>query len=443
MTAPRPTPREVAIDALIRVDDGAYANVLLPGLLRTTRMEQRERAQTTELVYGTLRRRRSVDALLEPVLDRDLDDLDAPVRAALRLGAYQLVEGVAPHAAVGETVGALARTAPHAKGYANAVLRRVAALGPPWPWPEGDSVTAVGVRTSMPDWIVARVFEDLGVDDGRGALELANEPAALTLRVNPRRSTVADVAAELVGAGATVEPGALLPDALIVRGGGDPGQLAAVADGRATPQDQGSQAVAAAVGALPGERVLEVGAAPGGKATALAEAMDDRGSVAAVDSNAGRLALVQRAATRLGLTAVTPIAADGRRLPFRAAAFDRVLLDAPCSGFGVLRRRPEARWRIEPDSVDELATLQRELLAAAATMVRPGGRLVFSVCTLTRAETIAVDDWARGALPGFVAEPPPGVPWRAWGRGALLLPQAAGTDGMYVLTLSRSPGGPR
>ncbi|MGZ6994959.1 MAG: RsmB/NOP family class I SAM-dependent RNA methyltransferase, partial [Acidimicrobiia bacterium] len=204
-----------------------------------------------------------------------------------------------------------------------------------------------------------------------------------------------------------------------------------------------SQAVAAAVGALPGERVLEVGAAPGGKATALAEAMDDRGSVAAVDSNAGRLALVQRAATRLGLTAVTPIAADGRRLPFRAAAFDRVLLDAPCSGFGVLRRRPEARWRIEPDSVDELATLQRELLAAAATMVRPGGRLVFSVCTLTRAETIAVDDWARGALPGFVAEPPPGVPWRAWGRGALLLPQAAGTDGMYVLTLSRSPGGPR
>ncbi|MGZ6996543.1 MAG: transcription antitermination factor NusB, partial [Acidimicrobiia bacterium] len=147
MTAPRPTPREVAIDALIRVDDGAYANVLLPGLLRTTRMEQRERAQTTELVYGTLRRRRSVDALLEPVLDRDLDDLDAPVRAALRLGAYQLVEGVAPHAAVGETVGALARTAPHAKGYANAVLRRVAALGPPWPWPEGDSVTAVGVRT--------------------------------------------------------------------------------------------------------------------------------------------------------------------------------------------------------------------------------------------------------------------------------------------------------
>ena len=162
------TPREVALDALVRVEEGAFANVLLPTLLRSSGMEQRERAQTTELVYGTLRRRRSLDALLEPVLDRDLDDVDPPVRAALRLGVYQLVEGVAPHAAVGETVGALEHVAPRAKGYANAVLRKVAALGPPWPWPDGDSVTAVGVRTSMPDWIVARLFDDLGVDDAAG-----------------------------------------------------------------------------------------------------------------------------------------------------------------------------------------------------------------------------------------------------------------------------------
>ncbi len=432
------TPREVALDVLVRVEEGAFANVLLPVALRATAMEQRERAQTTELVYGTLRRRRSLDALLEPVLDRDLDDLDAPVRAALRLGVYQLVEGVAPHAAVGETVGALGTTAPRAKGYANAVLRKVAALGPPWPWPEGHSVSAMGIRASMPDWIVARLVADLGVDDARAALEVVNEPAALTLRVNRRRATVAAVEAELIANGASVERGRLLPDALVVRGGGDPGRMAVVADGRATPQDQGSQAVAAAVAVHPGERVLEIGAAPGGKATALAEAMDDRGSVVALDSNAGRLDLVRRASTRLGLSAVAPVAADGRVLPLRPASFDRVLVDAPCSGFGVLRRRPEARWRIEPRAVDELAALQRELLASAATMVVPGGRLVYSVCTLTSAETTNVDEWAASELPGFVAEPPPGAPWQVWGRGALLLPQAAGTDGMYVLVLSRS-----
>ena len=437
------TPREVAIDALIRVDEGAFANVLLPGLLRTSGMEQRERAQTTELVYGTLRRRRSLDALLEPVLDRDLDDVDPPVRAALRLGVYQLVEGVAPHAAVGETVGALGRTAPRAKGYANAVLRRVAALGPPWPWPEGDSVRAVGIRTSMPDWIVARLFDDLGVDDAHAALEIANQPAALTLRVNPRRATVDAVEAELLATGASVERGLLLPDGLVVRGGGDPGQIPAVADGRATPQDQGSQAVAAAVGVRAGERVLEVGAAPGGKATALAEAMDDQGTVVALDSQPARLTLVRKAARRLGLSTIDSVAADGRRPGLRPGSFDRVLLDAPCSGFGVLRRRPEARWRIEPDAVTELAALQRDLLASAASLVRPGGRLVYSVCTLTRAETIDVDEWARTNLPGFVAEPPPAAPWRERGRGVLLLPQAAGTDGMYLLTLTRSPGASR
>lgn len=432
------TPRDVALDALVRVDDGAYANVLLPTLLRSTGLEPRERAQTTDLVYGTLRRRRALDSLLEPLLDRDLDDLDAAVRAALRLGAYQLVDGVPAHAAVSETVGAVARVAPRAKGYANAVLRRLAEVGPPWPWPEGNDQKAVGIRTSMPDWIVARLFADLGPEDARAALELAGEPAALTLRPNPRRTTPDQLAAELEAAGARVERGALLPDALIVRGGGDTGELAGVAEGRATPQDQGSQAVAAAVGAMPGERVLEVGAAPGGKVTALAEAMDDRGLVVAVDLRVNRLALVDRAAARLDLRTVDSVAADGRALPFPPATFDRVLVDAPCSGLGVLRRRPEARWRIQAAAVDELAALQRELLAAAAVLVRPGGRLVYSVCTLTAAETTAVDDWARTALPELQADPPPASLWREWGRGALLLPQAAGTDGMYLLTLTRS-----
>ena len=229
--------------------------------------------------------------------------------------------------------------------------------------------------------------------------------------------------------------------ALLLRRAGDPARIAAVAEGRATPQDQASQAVAAVVGAAPGERVLEVGAAPGGKTTALAAAMDDTGLVTAVDVQQSRLGLVGRAITRLGLSSIAPVVADGRTLPFAPGSFDRVLLDAPCSGLGVLRRRPEARWRIEPEAVEQLAVLQRELLLAAAAMVRPGGRLVYSVCTLTSAETVGVDEWASAQLPELVAEPPPGDPWRPWGRGALLLPSVADTDGMYVLVLGRSDPG--
>ncbi len=433
------TPREVALEALVRVEEGAYANVLLPGLLRTTGLEQRERAQTTELVYGTLRRRRSLDALLEPVLDRDLDDLDPPVRAALRLGVYQLVEGVAPHAAVGETVGALGRVAPRAKGFVNAVLRRVADLGPPWPWPQGDSVHAVGVRTSMPDWIVDRMFTDLGVEDGRAAVEIANEPPALTLRVNPRRAGAADVEAELVAAGAGVERGVLLPDALIVRGGGDPGQIPAVVDGRATRRTRAARpsrsrwVPARATGCWKWAQ-RRAGRRPHSRRRWTTAARWSPST-----STRAAWTWCNAATRRLGLRSVHPVAADGRQLPSPAASFDRVLLDAPCSGLGVLRRRAEARWRIEPAAVDELAALQRDLLASAAALVRPGGRLVYSVCTLTRAETVDVDEWARRALPELVADPAPAGPWRAWGRGALLLPQAAGTDGMYLLTLTRSP----
>jgi 16S rRNA (cytosine967-C5)-methyltransferase len=431
------TARDVALAALVQVDDGAYANVLLPSLLRRTDLDARARAQATDLVYGTLRRRRSLDALLAPLADRPLDRLDPAVRAALRLGAYQLVAGAAPHAAVGETVAALGRVTPRGKGYANAILRRVADLGPRWPWPDGDDVTAIGIRTSMPDWIVARLLADLG-DDARGVLEAANEPGALTLRVNRRASDPAAVAEELRAGGARVEPGWLVGGALVVHGGGDPAALPAVAEGRATPQDEASQAVVAAVGAQPGERVLEVGAAPGGKSTGLAEAMDDRGLVVALDARPGRLGLVSRAVARIGLGSVAQLAADGRRPPLRDATFDRVLVDAPCSGLGVLRRRPEARWRIEESAVAELAALQRELLTSAAALVRPGGRLVYSVCTLTRAETLGVDEWAAEVLPDLVAADPPGPPWRPWGRGALLLPQTAATDGMYVLVLTRA-----
>ena len=422
--------REFAVRALVRVEGGAFSNIVVPATLRTSGMSARDRAFATDLVYGTLREQRRLDALLATAADRPVIDLDPPVRSALRVGAYQLLHGSPPHAAVGETVAATPR---RARGYVNAVLRRLARTGPPWPEPED-----LATRWSYPDWIVAELRDLVGDDAGLEAvLAAGNRPGALTLRPN-RRSVDGDaLLAEVAAPGVTVEPGRLVADAVVVRGAGDPAALPAVAEGRATPQDQSSQAVATLVAAGPGSRVLDVAAAPGGKATALAEDVGDRGLVVAADVDAGRLRLVGAAGARLGLGNLAVVRADGRRLPTVPASFDAVLVDAPCSGLGVLRRRPEARWRTRAESVAGLAALQRELLQEAAGAVRPGGRLVYSVCTLTNAETTGVAEWAVGALDAFTPAALPGPPWRPHGPGALLLPDALDTDGMFVLILER------
>lgn len=424
--------RLVALDALVRIEDGAYAQVLLPAMLRGSGLRDRDRAFATDLVYGTVRSQRRLDDLVKRVAKRPLHRLDPPVRAALRLGAYQLLHDVPRHAAVSETVDALAARSPRARGFVNAALRAVTRLGPPWPEPASE-----GVALSYPDWLVERLQIDLGGADARAALVAMNEPAATTLRGNPLRGSADTLETELRAAGTQVERGSLVPDALVVRGIGDPATLPAVRDGRATPQDQASQALVGVLDPQVGERVADVAAAPGGKATAIAERIGADGAVVALDIDAGRLRLVREASSRLDLDIVHPVVADGRALPLRPASFDRVLLDAPCSGLGVLRRRPDARWRITESSIGELAALQRDLLAAAAVLVRPGGVLVYSVCTLTGAETVDVDLWCEQHLDGFDALPPPAAPWQLLGRGALLLPQAARTDGMFVLSLRR------
>ncbi len=448
MSPPEDSPlsaRGIAIEALVRVDDGAYSNLLLPTLLRGSGLEPRDRAFATDLVYSTLRGQRALDHILLGFLTRPLGGLDADVRVALRLGAYQLRAGVAPHAAVGETVTAIGRRNPRAKGFVNAVLRHLAASGPPWNLPDGDDVSSLGIRTSHPDWIVERFIADLGQLDAAAVLESDNRVPAVTLRANPRRSDPTQLADELRAGGIRVDPGMLLPDALVVSGVGDLAALPAVSEGRATPQDQASQAVVIALDPQPGDRVLEIAAAPGGKASAIAERVSAGrsalgrsavgGSVVGLDLHPGRVARIAQAATRLGLDCLFPLVGDGLALPLRPGSFDRVLVDAPCSGLGVLRRRPEARWRLDSRAPEQLAELARKLLGAAAEALRPGGVLVYSVCTLTMVETLGVDEWAASALPRLHDLPPPGAPWRRRGRGALLLPSTADSDGMFVLCL--------
>ncbi len=374
--------RKVAIDALVRIDaGGAYANLVLPELLERSGLERRDRAFVTELVYGTTRMRRGVDWLVDRFL---LRPVDPPVRAPLRVGAYQLVIlGTPAHAAVSATVGAVPGKV---RGLVNAVLRRVADAAHDWP----DPATAL----SYPDWIIERLSADLGAGVATEALAAMNRPAPVTER----------------------------------------------ADGYT--QDLASQWVAELVGAEAGDRVADVCAAPGGKATALAAA---GAVVVAPNGRPSRARLVAENATRVlpaGATLV-PVVADGRPPPFPPASFDRVLVDPPCTGLGALPRRADARWRIEPEAADRLAELQRELLVAALGLVRPGGVLVYSVCTLVAPEATAHDEWVAAEHPGWEPLPPPGEPWQPWGRGALLLPQAADTDGMALFRWRRPPANPR
>jgi 16S rRNA (cytosine967-C5)-methyltransferase len=365
----------VARDALLRIEEGAYANLVLPSMLERSGLAERDRRFATELVYGTTRMRRACDFLVDRFV---LRPLDPPTRAVLRLGAHQLHHlGTPAHAAVSATVAvAPARS----RGLVNAVLRRVADAPVEWP----DDAT----RLSYPDWVVERLAADIGEADALAALEAMNRPAEPVER----------------------------PDGYV--------------------QDRASQEVVATMAVAAGERVGDVCAGPGGKATLLA---GGGAVVLATDVRPGRAGLVAGAAERTGTAdRVQVAAADGRCPPWRPGSLDRVLVDAPCSGLGVLRRRPDARWRIRPGAVTRLAALQRALLDAAVVLLRPGGTLTYSVCTLTADETTAVDAWLAEAHPGLEPLPAPREPWRPEARGALLLPQSAGTDGMFLLQLRSS-----
>jgi 16S rRNA (cytosine967-C5)-methyltransferase len=374
--------RKLAVEALVRIDEeGAYANLVLPKLLERSALDERDRHFATELVYGTTRMRRACDWLIDRFV---MNELDAPTRALLRVGAYQLVFlGTPAHAGVSTMVDAAPRKV---SGLVNAVLRRVAAADNTWP--------DEGTRLSYPAWIIDLLSADLGPDDAVAALEAMNHAASATER--------------------------------------DDGYT----------QDLASQWVADAVPARAGDVVLDLCAAPGGKATRIAGTT--KGAiVVAADVRPSRAGLIRHNVDRLALgDQIRIVTGDGTRPPFRAPSFAHVLVDAPCSGLGALRRRPDARWRIDPADVDALARIQTDLVDAAIELVRPGGTLTYSVCTLSDAETLGIDRHLEARWPGAIALP--AVDGSAWdvhaqphGRGCRLLPQAADTDGMYLLQLRR------
>jgi 16S rRNA (cytosine967-C5)-methyltransferase len=387
--------REVARRVLARVAQGGYATQTLAGELGRSGLGDADRALATELVYGVLRLRERLDRALAAHAPRGLGQLDGFTRDALRLGAYQILFlRVPPHAAVDDAVEAVKRMrGPRLGGFVNALLRRLASAGePPLPPPlpsEDGWAAHLAIRESMPRWIVDRVLAALGHDAGAAALAAFNTPAPTWLRTNTLRTHRDALMAELRRERPQVQlaTAAASPDALAARHGGDLFTTAAYRAGAFMAQDLGAQLVARLLGAQPGERILDACAGMGGKSTYLAALSGDGATIDAADLSSSKLALAQDHAQRLGMKSIRTIEADLTRedAPL-APGYDRVLLDAPCSGLGVLRRHPEAKWTRTPADIKALAEFQAALLARLASRVRPGGLLVYAVCTFTEEE---------------------------------------------------------
>ncbi|MGW3176059.1 RsmB/NOP family class I SAM-dependent RNA methyltransferase [Streptomyces sp. NPDC001153] len=448
--------RILAFEALRAVDErDAYANLVLPPLLRKARgqgdFDARDAALATELVYGTLRRQGTYDAVIAACVDRPLREVDPPVLDVLSLGVHQLLGTRIPtHAAVSSTVE-LARVVlgdGRAK-FVNAVLRKVAQddldgwlekVAPPY---DEDPEDHLAVVHSHPRWVVSALWDSLG--GGRAGiedlLEADNERPEVTLVARPGRATTE----ELLREDAAV-PGRWSPYAVRLAEGGEPGAVQAVHEGRAGVQDEGSQLVALALAGAPLEgsdgKWLDGCAGPGGKAALLAALAAERGAtLLASEKQPHRAGLVAKAlAGNPGPYQV--IAADGTRPPWRPGTFDRVLMDVPCTGLGALRRRPEARWRRRPEDLDNFAPLQRALLRTALDSVRVGGIVGYATCSPHLAETRAVVADVLKQRPDaelIDARPMlPGVPALGQGPDVQLWPHLHGTDAMYLALIRRT-----
>ena len=437
--------RDIALAVLRRVErDSAYADVALDAALAERALAQRDRALATRLVYGTLAWQGLLDWHLTRLAGREPQRLALPVRALLRLGLYQLLrlDRIPAHAAVSTSVDLAKRVAPAAAGLVNAVLRRAVRERDTLPLPDAaDPVRHLAVALSHPDWLVTRWRAELGDAETRLLLAADNEVAPTILRAPPGgRETLL---AALAQAGVVAAPTRFAPDGVCVEAVA-PHALPGYAEGAFAVQSEASQLVGHLLDARPGARVLDVCAAPGGKAFYLAAITGRSGSVLALDQRQRGATIIAAGARRLGLTNLVAVVADARRLPLAATErFDRVLVDAPCSGLGTLRAHPEVRWSRVPEDLCRLATLQAQILDAATTHLRPGGALVYATCTIAPEENEGVVEPWLVAHPELEREDaaahlPPQAAVHVDANGALrTFPHRDGLDGFYAVRVRR------
>ena len=391
--------RRVAYEVVRRTfEEGAYADRAFPPEADRAHLDERDRRLAMRLAYGTVQRVRTLDHAMGTLASRPPDDLQPTLRAALRLGAYQLLfaAGIPARAAVNETVElAKAVAGRHTAGLANAVMRRVAEAGPEWV-----GTLPPPLRHSYPDWIAAEWTEMLGLAEAEALMAAQNEPPELCVRVNTLR-------AEALHLGVPAHGDPEIPEALVLDASFDVAASRELREGLIWPQSRGSMLAARALAPEPGMRVLDLCSAPGGKAGQLAAMMADRGRLVCVERHPGRAEALGQTLAAQGATCAEVVVADA--LEFAQDGFDRILLDPPCSGLGVLAGRPDARWRRSLADAEDVADLQGRMLAHARGLLAPGGRLVYSVCTIRRAE-------CAGVVAG----------------GRQTLPHRDGTDGFYV-----------
>jgi 16S rRNA (cytosine967-C5)-methyltransferase len=397
-----------------------------------------------QLAYGTVQRRATLDYAAARLVSRPLERLEPAVLAALRLGLFQLLylDGVAEHAAVDQSVELAKRASRGGAGLVNAVLRR-AAVERSSLLDGLDDATAAGAALmhSVPTWLAELWWCELGADAARALLRTVNEPAESAVRVNTLVCAAAE-AARRIPVPAHPAPG--LPEGLVLEAPFDVHGSSLWREGAIMAQSRASMLVARQVGARAGDRALDLCAAPGGKTTHLAALMDDRRSVVAVERHPGRAEALARTCVRMRAGCVRVEVGDAAAYPalaagFDCAGFDCVLVDPPCSGLGTLQSRPDLRWRAAERSIPELAALQGRILAAGAAATRAGGALVYSVCTISRAESVDVVERFVAEHPEFgvdeLAGAGPADPWT--GRYVQLLPSRDGTDGFFIARLRR------
>jgi 16S rRNA (cytosine967-C5)-methyltransferase len=423
-------------------EQGAYADRALAA--EAAELDQRDRALATHIAYGTVQRRDTLDHVAAQLVRRPLRTLEPVVLAAIRIGLFQILymDGIPDHAAVDETVELTKRHSRAGAGFVNAVLRRATQRGPRLLERLSDRDPAsAAVMHSVPLWLADLWWQELGEDQARSLLRRVNDPPESALRINSLVASVGEVTPEL-----PVEwhPAPELPEGVVLEAPFDVQGSELWQQGAVMPQSRGSMLVSRVVSPGPGERVLDLCAAPGGKTTHLAALMEGRGEILAIERHPGRARALKETCRRMRAGSVRVQTQDATDLEFEGA-FDRVLLDPPCSGLGTLQSRPDRRWRATPDAIDQLAELQERLLEAGAAATSAGGSLVYSVCTISHREGEEViarfldahGDWEAEDIG---AEHPR---WRYErdGRCLQLLPDRDDTDGFFIARLRRRPRG--
>jgi 16S rRNA (cytosine967-C5)-methyltransferase len=450
--APPKSAREAALRALRDVDvKEAFANLALDAHLTRSKLEGRDRALATELVYGVTRRRGTIDWAIGQVATRPLSDIDPWIRNILREAVYQIMymERIPQSAAVDQAVE-LAKQYGHVgvAKFVNGVLRNLLRRLPTLPWPneDVDPVGAVAIKHSYPEWLVKDWTERFGLEDAVKLMEAGNEVPPLTIRVNTLKATREQVAEALLEEGVQTTPTPHSPYGLIVHeltSSSYLDRLKVMKKGLFTVQDESSMLVGPVLNPQPGEVVVDVAAAPGGKTTHLAQLMNNEGRIIALDIHDHKIKLIEDNARRLGAEIIEGLCADarevGKLLPNRA---DALLCDVPCSGLGTLSRRPDARWRKTPADVAGLVPVQQAILESAAEVVKPGGTLVYSTCTIEPRENQALveafvqahPEWSFDDIAAYLPESLKGDAQGGWIQ---LLPHRHRTDGFFIARLKK------